>query len=152
MKTVITYGTFDMFHIGHLNLLKRLKGQGDYLIVAVSTDEFNKLKGKTCFFSYQERASIVSAIQYVDLVIAEHNWDQKKTDIQEYQVDVFGMGDDWKGKFDELKSCCEVVYLPRTKSISTTDLKRKLQWLNSERIKDIKSALDGVMDIVNAID
>jgi len=152
MKTVITYGTFDLFHIGHLNLLKRLKEQGDRLIVAVSTDEFNAIKGKTSLFSYQERMAIVAAIQYVDLVIPEHNWEQKVLDIQEYQIDVFGMGDDWKGKFNELKSCCEVVYLPRTQSISTTDLKRKLQWLNSERIKDIKSALDGVMDIVNAID
>lgn len=123
MKKVITYGTFDLFHIGHLNLLKRAKELGDYLIVGVSTDEFNRIKGKECQISDKDRMQIVEAIRYVDEVIPESSWDQKPKDIQENDVDIFVMGDDWKGKFDDLKKYCEVVYLPRTEGISTTQLK-----------------------------
>lgn len=127
MKKVITYGTFDLFHIGHLNLLKRAKELGDYLIVAVSSDEFNKGKGKVCQISDTDRMQIVEAIRYVDEVILETNWEQKVKDVQQYGVDVFVMGDDWEGKFDFLKEYCEVVYLPRTEGISTTQLKHDLK-------------------------
>lgn len=125
-KVVITYGTFDMFHIGHLNLLKRAKGLGDFLIVAVSTDEFNAIKGKKTLIPYEHRAEIVRSVKYVDLVIPEESWEQKVYDVKKYNVDVFVIGEDWKGKFDFLKEYCEVVYLPRTKGISTTDLKKSL--------------------------
>ena len=131
MKRVITYGTFDLFHIGHLNLLKRAKALGDYLIVAVSSDEFNLQKGKVCKIKDTDRMQIVEAIKYVDQVIPETSWDQKIEDVKKYDVDVFVMGDDWKGKFDFLKDYCEVVYLPRTEGISSTQLKEKLR--NAEK-------------------
>lgn len=126
MKRVITYGTFDLLHYGHINLLRRAKQLGDYLIVALSTDEFNRLKGKSCYFSYEERKKLLESIRYVDLVIPEENWEQKRTDIPLYHVDTFVMGDDWAGKFDSLADLCEVVYLPRTEEISTTKIKEDL--------------------------
>ena len=127
MKRVITYGTFDMLHYGHINLLQRAKQYGDYLIVALSTDEFNwNEKQKKCYFTYEERRRLLEAIRYVDLVIPEENWKQKVTDVQEYHIDTFVMGDDWKGKFDFLKEYCDVVYLPRTPEISTTRIKKDL--------------------------
>ena len=125
-KIVLTYGTFDMFHIGHLNLLNRLKSLGDKLIVAVSTDEFNSIKGKKTLIPFEQRALIVQNIKCVDMVISEENWEQKIDDIKKYNVDIFAMGDDWKGKFDFLKDYCKVVYLPRTQNISTTELKKEL--------------------------
>lgn len=128
MRRVITYGTFDLLHYGHINLLKRAKALGDYLIVALSTDEFNEIKGKTSFFSYEKRKALLEAIRYVDLVIPETNWNQKINDVHEYRVDVFVIGDDWKGKFDFLKDeGVEVIYLARTPEISTTDIKNKLK-------------------------
>lgn len=126
MKRVITYGTFDLLHYGHINLLRRAKQLGDYLIVALSTDDFNRLTGKECYFSYEERKNLLESIRYVDLVIPETCWEQKSSDIALYQVDTFVMGDDWKGKFDELSPLCEVVYLPRTEEISTTKIKEDL--------------------------
>ena len=127
MKKVITYGTFDLLHYGHVNLLQRAKALGDYLIVAISTDEFNwNMKGKKCYFTYEERKRLVEAIRYVDLVIPEESWEQKVTDVDEYKVDTFVIGDDWEGKFDFLKEKCEVVYLPRTPEISTTQIKNDL--------------------------
>ena len=118
MKKVITYGTFDLLHYGHINLLQRAKALGDYLIVALSTDEFNsKEKNKITYFSYEERKRLLEAIRYVDLVIPEQNWEQKISDVKEFKVDTFVMGDDWTGKFDFLKDLCEVVYLPRTPDI-----------------------------------
>lgn len=125
-KIVLTYGTFDMFHIGHLNLLNRLKRLGDKLIVAVSTDEFNSIKGKKTLIPFEQRALIVQNIKCVDMVISEKKWEQKIDDIKKYNVDIFAMGDDWKGKFDFLKDYCEVIYLPRTQNISTTELKKEL--------------------------
>ena len=125
-KIVLTYGIFDMFHIGHLNLLNRLKSLGDKLIVAVSTDEFNSIKGKKTLIPFEQRALIVQNIKCVDMVISEENWEQKIDDIKKYNVDIFAMGDDWKGKFDFLKDYCEVIYLPRTQNISTTELKKEL--------------------------
>ena len=129
MKRVITYGTFDMLHYGHINLLRRAKELGDYLIVALSTDEFNlNKKNKKCYFSYEERKLLLDSIKYVDMVIPEENWDQKRTDVHKYNVDIFVIGDDWTGKFDFLKEeGCQVVYLPRTKGISTTKIKKDLK-------------------------
>ena len=128
MKRVITYGTFDLLHYGHVNLLSRAKELGDYLVVVLSTDEFNwNEKQKKCYFSYEKRKQLLEAIRYVDLVVPEENWAQKKTDVHKYEIDVFVMGDDWKGKFDFLKDeGVEVVYLPRTPEISTTQIKSDL--------------------------
>ncbi len=141
-KTVLTYGTFDMFHIGHLRLLKRLKSLGDRLIVAVSTDEFNEIKGKKTIIPYEQRAEIIESIRYVDMVIPENSWEQKVTDIKKYNVDIFAMGHDWEGKFDELKEYCEVVYLPRTEGISTTALKEQLKQISKINIDDINKAFE----------
>ena len=128
MRRVITYGTFDLLHYGHINLLQRAKQLGDYLIVALSTDEFNlDQKQKKCYFTYEQRKELLEARRYVDLVIPEINWDQKVSDMHEYHVDVFVMGDDWKGKFDYLADeGVEVVYLPRTPEISTSQIKHDL--------------------------
>ncbi len=127
MKKVITYGTFDLLHYGHINLLRRAKELGDYLVVAISTDEFNSIKNKKSYFNYEKRKMILEAIRYVDEVIPEESWEQKIVDIRERNIDVFVMGDDWKGKFDYLKEYCEVVYLERTPDISTTQIKESLQ-------------------------
>lgn len=127
MKKVITYGTFDLLHYGHINLLWRAKELGDYLIVALSTDEFNwNSKSKKCYFSYEKRKQLLEAIRYVDLVIPEESWEQKLSDVKEFRVDTFVMGDDWEGKFDFLKEHCEVIYLSRTPDISTTQIKTNL--------------------------
>ena len=127
MKKVITYGTFDLLHYGHINLLRRAKSLGDYLIVALSTDEFNwNEKQKKCYFSYEQRKQLLEAIRYVDLVIPENCWEQKISDVKEFKVDTFVIGNDWEGKFDFLKDYCEVVYLPRTPEISTTQIKESL--------------------------
>ncbi|MFA5582175.1 MAG: adenylyltransferase/cytidyltransferase family protein [Paracoccaceae bacterium] len=122
-RKIITYGTFDLFHIGHVRLLERLKTLGDHLTVCVSTDEFNALKGKTAVMPYAQRAEVVAACRFVDRVLPEEHWDQKREDILREKIDVFAMGDDWVGKFDDLADICEVVYLPRTKDISSTALK-----------------------------
>ena len=128
MKRVITYGTFDMLHYGHINLLRRAKELGDYLVVALSTDEFNwNEKQKKCYFTYEQRKLLLEAIRYVDEVIPEDNWDQKRTDIHDHNIDVFVMGDDWTGHFDFVaEEGAEVVYLPRTPDISTTQIKQNL--------------------------
>lgn len=131
MKRIITYGTFDLLHYGHINLLRRAKELGDYLIVVVSTDDFNlSQKNKKSYFSFEQRKGMLEAIRYVDLVIPEVSWDQKLTDVHEYDIDIFVMGDDWRGKFDFLKDeGVEVVYLPRTPEISTTRIK---DYLNAD--------------------
>lgn len=128
MKRVITYGTFDLLHYGHINLLRRAKSLGDYLIVGLSTDEFNnKEKNKECYFDFENRKLLLDAVRYVDLVVPEENWEQKISDIKKYNIDVFVIGDDWKGKFDYLKDLgVEVVYLPRTEEISTSKIKNDL--------------------------
>jgi glycerol-3-phosphate cytidylyltransferase len=128
MKRVITYGTFDLLHYGHINLLRRAKALGDYLVVALSTDEFNlNQKNKVCYFSYEQRKQLLEAVRYVDLVIPEETWEQKRSDIHEYHIDTFVIGDDWTGKFDFLREeGAEVVYLPRTPEISTTQIKKDL--------------------------
>lgn len=128
MRRVITYGTFDLLHYGHINLLQRARALGDYLVVALSTDEFNwNSKNKKTYFTYDIRKKLLESIRYVDLVIPEEDWEQKITDVQLYKIDTFVIGDDWEGKFDFLKDYCEVVYLPRTPEISTTQIKKDLK-------------------------
>ena len=127
MKKVITYGTFDLLHTGHINILRRAKALGDYLVVAISSDEFNAGKGKKAYYTFEQRKAILEAVRYVDEVIPEENWEQKNTDIKNHDIDVFVMGDDWEGEFDFLKDQCEVVYLPRTEGISTTQIKKDLE-------------------------
>ncbi|MEG0284171.1 MAG: glycerol-3-phosphate cytidylyltransferase [Erysipelotrichales bacterium] len=124
---VITYGTYDLLHWGHIRLLKRAKEMGDYLVVALSTDEFNELKGKKAYHSYEERKMMLESIRYVDLVIPEDNWEQKKHDVELLEIDKFVIGDDWEGEFDFLKDQCEVVYMSRTEGISTTKIKNDLE-------------------------
>lgn len=125
-KTVLTYGTFDLLHYGHLEILKRAKDYGHKLIVGLSTDEFNKIKGKTCEFNYEKRKRYLESLDFVDLVIPEDNWDQKSEDVKTYNVDYFVMGNDWEGKFNYLEENCEVIYLTRTKGVSTSQLKELL--------------------------
>ena len=128
MKRVLTYGTFDLLHYGHINLLRRAKELGDYLVVGLSTDDFNKQKGKTSYFPYEKRKMLIESIRYVDLVIPEAEWDQKRDDVHKYQIDVFVLGDDWKGQFDFLaEEGVEVIYLERTPEISTTQIKNELK-------------------------
>jgi len=126
MRKVITYGTYDLLHRGHVNLLRRARALGDHLVVGLSTDEFNALKGKEAYYTFEERRLVLEAVRYVDEVIPEERWDQKVDDIVRHGIDVFVMGDDWEGKFDELRSVCEVVYLPRTEGISTTRIRLDL--------------------------
>jgi glycerol-3-phosphate cytidylyltransferase len=147
-KTVITYGTFDLFHRGHLRLLERLETFGDRLIVGVSTDEFNATKGKRSFIPYEDRAAIVGAIRCVDLVIPEHSWEQKRDDIAAHRVDVFGIGNDWAGKFDFLRDCCEVVYLPRTHGISSTSLRRLAGAFDRETLTKLGEAHVIISEII----
>ena len=141
-KTIITYGTFDMFHVGHLRLLQRLIKLGDKLIVGVSTDEFNNIKKKKTLIPFEQRKEILANIKCVDNVIPEESWDQKVDDIQKYHVDIFAIGDDWKGKFDYLEEYCEVIYLERTKNISTTKLKKSLTNFLSIPKEDILNAFE----------
>ncbi|MDF2941405.1 MAG: tagD [Herbinix sp.] len=126
MKKVITYGTYDLLHVGHINLLKRARELGDYLVVVLSSDEFNAIKHKSAYHSYEDRKIILESIKYVDEVIPEYNWEQKIQDVVDNKIDLFVMGDDWQGQFDFLKDYCEVVYLPRTDGISTTKIKQDL--------------------------
>ncbi len=137
MKRVLTYGTFDLLHYGHIRILKRAKELGDYLVVALSTDEFNATKGKKAYHSYETRKKMLEAIRYVDLVIPENNWEQKIQDIKDYKIDVCVMGSDWAGsdKFDYLKEYCDVVFLERTPGISTSQIKNDLQ---------LQETIDGV--------
>lgn len=143
MKRVITYGTFDLLHYGHINLLRRAKALGDYLILALSTDEFNwDSKNKKTYFSYEQRKQLLESIRYVDLVIPEENWNQKKNDMHEYHIDTFVMGDDWKGKFDFLRNeGVDVVYPPRTTEISSSKIKKDLYDVN-EITEDSKLSHD----------
>lgn len=151
MKIVITYGTFDLFHVGHIRLLKRLSELGDKLIVGISSDSFNELKGKKSFFSYEERAEIVAACKYVDEVFPENYWEQKLEDIKKYDASVFAMGSDWKGKFDYLSDLCEVIYLPRSENISTTQIKKTLSSMNRNELEKIERSLHDVIEIVKTM-
>jgi glycerol-3-phosphate cytidylyltransferase len=151
MKVVITYGTFDLFHVGHVRLLERLSKLGDRLIVGISSDEFNEKKGKSSFFSYEERAEIVSACKYVDEVFPENDWEQKTSDVKKYRAKVFAMGDDWQGKFDYLSEICEVVYLNRTENISTTHIKQKLSSTSSKDIELLEKKIHDALSLVKII-
>ena len=135
MKRILTYGTFDLLHYGHINLLRRAKALGDYLVVACSTDEFNLSKGKRCYFSYEERKQLLESIRYVDLVIPEKSWEQKADDVREYHIDTVVMGSDWEGseRFEYLRDLCEVVYLPRTPEISTSQIKDDLSLMGEDK-------------------
>ncbi|MFC7412802.1 adenylyltransferase/cytidyltransferase family protein [Larsenimonas suaedae] len=147
MTKIITYGTFDMFHVGHLNLLERLSGMADEVIVGVSTDEFNAEKGKKVLIPFEQRAKIVKNIKFVNQVIPEESWGQKKDDVLNYGIDIFAIGEDWVGKFDFLKEFCEVKYLPRTQDISTTELKRSLKNFLSIPQQDLVKAFE-VLDLL----
>ncbi len=138
MKRILTYGTFDLLHYGHIEILRRAKAIGDYLVVALSTDEFNESKGKIAYHSYDTRKKMLEAIRYVDLVIPENNWEQKANDVTEYHIDTVVMGSDWAGsdKFDYLKDYCEVVFLERTPGVSTTMIKNDLKLKNAEKGKN----------------
>lgn len=142
MKRILTYGTFDLLHFGHIEILRRAKLEGDYLIVAVSTDEFNAIKGKKAYHDYETRKKMLEAIRYVDLVIPECNWNQKRDDVINYYVDEVVMGNDWEGneKFENLRDLCEVKYLPRTEGISTTKIKKDLE---------LQEPINGVNQIPN---
>ncbi|MEV7648829.1 adenylyltransferase/cytidyltransferase family protein [Arthrobacter sp. NPDC089319] len=150
-KTVLTYGTFDLFHVGHLNVLRRLSELGDRLIVGVSTDDFNAVKGKKPIVPFEQRIEIVRAIRYVDLAVPEENWEQKRQDIEKYGVDIFGIGEDWRGKFDDLMDKVEVVYLPRTSGISTTEMKRVLSAFDERHVEELKRTLDSISQIVKEL-
>lgn len=141
-KRVITYGTFDLLHIGHIRLLKRLAALGDELVVAVSTDEFNELKGKKSVYSYSDRAEIIASLAFVDKVIPESSWEQKVSDVQELGIEVFAIGSDWEGKFDHLKDYCEVVYLPRTDGISSSQIKGQLNKISADDIDKLHEAIE----------
>jgi glycerol-3-phosphate cytidylyltransferase len=152
MKNVITYGTFDLLHIGHIHLLRRARELGDHLTVAVSTDEFNEGKGKKTILPFEERLEIVKSIRYVDEVIPESSWEQKEDDVRRLGISVFTMGDDWAGRFDFLKPLCEVVYLPRTPDISSSGLKAEL-----DRLRKVQAVLgqlkaDDLKDLIGVLD
>ena len=150
-KIVITYGTFDLFHVGHVRLLKRLRALGDSLIVGISSDEFNAMKGKKSFFSYEERKEILLSFIYVDDVFPENNWEQKRSDIIKYGASIFGIGDDWKGKFDDLSDICEVIYLERTESVSTTDIKKELSKISSQECEQLEASLHAALNIIKTL-
>ena len=148
---VITYGTFDLFHVGHVRLLKRLRALGDSLIVGVSSDGFNAMKGKKSFFSYEERKEILLSCKYVDDVFPENNWEQKRSDIIKYGASIFGIGDDWKGKFDDLSDICDVIYLERTENVSTTDIKKELSKISSQECEQLEASLHAALNIIKTV-
>lgn len=150
-KTIITYGTFDLLHVGHIRLLKRIKKLGGNLIVGLSTDEFNLVKGKKSIYSFADRKEILESLEYVDKVIPENNWEQKLTDIKNHKVDLFVMGDDWSGKFDYLQEFAEVFYLPRTQGISTTDVKKVVSKISEEKKQTLKNLLSEATKIIDKI-
>jgi glycerol-3-phosphate cytidylyltransferase len=151
MKTVITYGTFDLFHIGHVRVLERVKALGDKLIVGCSTDEFNLSKGKKSLFSYEERSEILKACKFVDEVFPEESWDQKISDVARYKANVFAIGDDWSGKFDFLSEVVDVVYMPRTQGISTTEIRNVVNALQEEKICEIRNTVSHLNTLIERL-
>lgn len=145
--TVLTYGTFDLFHVGHVRLLARLKNLGSRLIVGLSTDAFNEVKGKRTIIPFEQRKEILAACKYVDKIIPEDGWDQKVMDIKREGVDIFAMGDDWTGKFDFLEEHCNVIYIPRTQNISTTEVKALIKAQNQEHAQSLAHIAERIMDI-----
>lgn len=150
-KKVITYGTFDLLHIGHIRLLKRAKLLGDHLTVGLSTDEFNALKGKVSIYSYEERKEILSSLSMVDKVIPENTWEQKKSDISNFEIDIFAMGDDWSGTFDHLSGNIELVYIPRTENISTSEVRTVVKKFEEEKIKNLKHTMEKASRILESL-
>lgn len=150
-NTVITYGTFDLFHVGHVRLLKRLRSFGDKLIIGCSSDEFNELKGKKTVMSYEQRKEILLSCKYVDKVFKEKNWEQKRTDIIEHNANIFAMGDDWSGKFDSLNDIVQVIYLPRTENISTTEIKEVARGLSLDKKKELRNHVETLREIVEQL-
>lgn len=150
-RVVLTYGTFDIFHVGHVRLLRRARRLGDVLIVGCSTDEFNAEKGKKSIFPYEDRKEILLSCEYVDMVIPENSWGQKEADIRAHQVDVFTMGDDWAGRFDHLQGEVDVTYLPRTDGISTTEVKAVMKSLDQDRKNQLINATNHLLELVNQL-
>jgi glycerol-3-phosphate cytidylyltransferase len=151
MRTVITYGTFDLFHVGHVRLLKRIRDLGDRLVVGLSSDEFNKVKGKKVIIPFADRKEILLSCRYVDDVFQENTWEQKREDIIREKAEVFAIGDDWAGKFDDLDDIVKVLYLPRTKDISTTELKTVIREINAEKLHEAKNVADHLVDLLRKI-
>lgn len=152
MTTVITYGTFDLFHVGHVRLLKRLRELGDRLVVGCSTDEFNAVKGKQAVLNHAQRVEVLQSCRYVDAVFPEHHWDQKRADILRERADIFSMGDDWLGKFDHLGDVCRVVYLTRTEHISTTDIRHFVQVARQDEVRRAKAAAQHLVDMIGKME
>lgn len=150
-RVVLTYGTFDLFHVGHVRLLQRLRALGTSLVVGLSTDEFNAGKGKQSVIPYEARKEVLQACRYVDKVIPENSWDQKASDIHRENASIFAMGDDWAGRFDELAAFCEVVYLPRTRDISTTDIKGWVSMLRAEQVSELLASADKLRGLIAAL-
>jgi glycerol-3-phosphate cytidylyltransferase len=150
MKTIITYGTFDLFHIGHVNLLRRLRSMGDQLVVGCSTDEFNATKGKSCIIPFQDRIDILRSCRYVDVAFPEENWAQKVNDIRKFNANIFAMGDDWSGKFDFLQeeTGCLVTYIARTPGVSTTNLKAVLRAIDQDKIASMKNVVENLKNML----
>ncbi len=151
MKRIITYGTYDLLHIGHLRLLTRARELGDELYVGVSSDEFNAIKGKRAFFSYADRAAIVAGLRCVDHVFPEHAWDQKPADFRQYGADMLVMGSDWEGRFDHFKDQIAVHYLPRTDGVSSTEIKNQLQKIDDAALESMRNAINLALGILNGI-
>lgn len=150
-KTVITYGTFDLFHVGHVRLLKRLSKLGDRLVVGCSTDQFNELKGKRTIMSYAQRKEVLESCRYVDGVFPESNWEQKREDVLREEASIFAMGDDWVGKFDELSDIVEVIYLPRTQDISTTEIKELVASVKQDKKQELLNVCDHLMALATRL-
>ena len=146
--TVVTYGTFDLFHVGHVRLLKRLKAMGDKLVVGLSTDSFNQLKGKNVVIPFADRKEVLLSCRYVDDVFEEDCWEQKRHDLIRENADIFAIGDDWAGKFDDLEDIVKVLYLPRTKDISTTELKTVMREINEEKVREAKNVATHLVDLL----
>lgn len=151
MKTVITYGTFDLFHVGHVRLLRRLRDLGDRLVVGCSTDEFNALKGKRSIMPYAQRAEVLASCRHVDGVFPESAWEQKREDIARERATIFAMGDDWVGRFDELRDVVEVVYLPRTQDVSSTEIRELVRALHAEQVTELRGAVEHLARLVRAL-
>lgn len=151
MKKVITYGTFDLFHVGHVRLLRRVRALGDQLVVACSTDEFNQLKGKKTVMPYEQRAEILASCRYVDEVIPEESWEQKREDIRSRDIDIFAIGDDWAGHFDDLSDIVDVVYLPRTSDISTTEIRQLVKAMQEDRLREVRNQIGQLAKLVDQL-
>ena len=151
MTTIVTYGTFDLYHVGHVRLLKRLREMGDRLVVGLSTDEFNQLKGKQVVIPFADRREILLSCRYVDDVFEENSWEQKRADLIREKADIFAIGDDWAGKFDDLEDLVKVIYLPRTKDISTTELKTVLSYLSKEKVNEVRNVVDNLSSLIRQL-